>query len=75
MVCAGGTWFPYSSIKELVERGPVFVAPKAWAAHVEVLLISGTSVRVEGVSAAELSDDINRQIAEAYRRHGARPPA
>jgi hypothetical protein len=75
MVCAGGTWFPYTSIKELVERGPIFVAPRAWAAHVEILLISGSSVRVENVTAAELSDDINRQIAEAYRRHGAGPVA
>jgi hypothetical protein len=72
MVCVAGTWFPYTSIKELVERGPLYVAPRSWSAHVEVLLISGTILRVEGVSAAELSEDINAQIAESHRRQDGR---
>lgn len=70
IVRVGDAWFPYTSIKELVERGPIFIAPRSWTAHVEIMLISGTSVRVEGVSAADVAEDINRQIAAAHRRYG-----
>ena len=65
-----GMWLPYTSIRDITEQGPMFVSPKSWGPHVQIVLISSDIIRVEGVSAAEVADDINRQIVGAHRRYG-----
>lgn len=66
----GGVWLPYTSIRDITEQGPMFVSPKSWGPHVQIVLISSDIIRIEGVTAAEVADDINRQIVGAHRRYG-----
>lgn len=65
-----GLWVPYTSIRDITDQGPMFVAPKSWGPHVQIILISSDIIRIEGVSAASVAEGINRQIVDAHRRYG-----
>jgi hypothetical protein len=67
IVQVGGSWLPWTHIRDISDQPAQFIAPRHWGPHAQVHLQTGEFIRIENRSAQQVAMEINRQIRQYSR--------